>query len=549
LIAPALPLLVAAPAHAATNICVHSPPGCPAGSTTYLTIPDAISHAAAGDKIHVGPGTYSDGPYVLPAGVSIQGSGAGTGASATVLTLGAGAQTYLTADGGNVSDLRVSMSSGNGATGIVAGNGTVVDNVVVFGPGSTGSTGLRAQAATFQDATVNVTGGSGNTAVSVAGGTNTFTDSTWNGGAVGLRLVTGSDTVSRVTVNRADTAVRVEAGSLAIDDTVLELGAGGTGLLAETTGAAAADVTAGFLTVVGGAAGSRGVVASTAGTGTATVTLTSSIVRGPTTSLERAGGTASLTVTRSDYQTTQGGVTDGGNNLVGVDPAFVDAASGNYDLRAGSPMIDEAVASAASRDRAGRARSFDGDRDGIAIPDIGAYELHDVTPPSSVITGGPSGPTNDNTPVFTFRSGPDVTFECVLDGTVFQHCTSPVTTTPLSDGTHTFMVRATDEVFNVETNPPRRAFTVDTKAPDTSFTKKPHKRFHKPRVKFKFASNEAGTRYRCKPDNLPWRSCHSPYRWSVKLGRHRLLVRAVDAAGNQDRSPARYVFKRLKHRR
>ncbi|HET6940195.1 MAG TPA: choice-of-anchor Q domain-containing protein, partial [Nocardioides sp.] len=413
LVAPALPLLVGAPASAATNICVGSPPGCPAGSTTYATIPDAISHAASGDKIYVGPGSFSDGPYVLPAGVSIQGSGAGTGASATVLTLAAGPQTYLTADGGNVSDLRISMPSGNGATGIAATNGSVVDNVVVLGAGSTSSTGLRTQTATAHDVTVNVTGGSGNTAVSAAGPVNTFTDSTWNGGAVGLRLASGSTTVSRITVRGAGTAIRVEAGSLAIDDTVLDLGAAGTaGLLAQpATGTA--DVTAGFLTVVGRAAGSRGVVASPTGSGTATVTLTSSIVRGPATSLVRDGGPASLTVTRSDYESASGGVTDGGGNLVGVDPAFIDAATGNYDLRAGSPVIDKGgVASSAAQDRAGRTRSFDGDRDRVAVPDMGAYELHDVTPPTTVITSGPSGPTNDNTPVFTFRSGPDVTFAC-----------------------------------------------------------------------------------------------------------------------------------------
>jgi hypothetical protein len=393
--------------------------------------------------------------------------------------------------------------------------------------------------------TVNVTGGSGNTAVSAAGAINAFTDSTWNGGAVGLRLATGSNTVSRVTVKGAGTAVRIEAGGLAIDDTVLDLGAGGTaGLLAQpATGTA--DVTAGFLTVVGGGAGSRGVVASPAGSGTATVTLTSSIVRGPATSLVRDGGTASLTVTRSDYQSTLGGVTDGGGNLVGVDPAFIDAATGNYDLRAGSPVVDKAVAGSAAKDRAGRTRSFDGDRDGVAVPDMGAYELHDVTPPTTVITGGPSGPTNDNTPVFTFRSGPDVTFECELDGSVFQHCTSPVTTTPLPDGGHTFSVRATDEVFNVEASPPRRTFTVDTRAPDSAFTKTPAKRLYKPRVKFKFRSTEPGSTFQCRLDNLPWRSCRSPFRWTVKLGKHRLAVRAVDAAGNQDRSPVRYSFKRI----
>ncbi|MDX6371886.1 MAG: hypothetical protein QOD98_874, partial [Nocardioidaceae bacterium] len=85
-------------------------------------------------------------------------------------------------------------------------------------------------------------------------------------------------------------------------------------------------------------------------------------------------------------------------------------------------------------------------------------------------------------------------------------------------------------------------------APDARFTKKPPKRFFKQRVKFKFVSNEAGAKFQCQLDNLPWRSCSSPYRYNVKVGKHRLLVRAVDAAGNADKTPARYKFKRLKRR-
>ena len=86
---------------------------------------------------------------------------------------------------------------------------------------------------------------------------------------------------------------------------------------------------------------------------------------------------------------------------------------------------------------------------------------------------------------------------------------------------------------------------MDTKAPDTKLTKKAPKRFYKPRVKFKFVSSEPGTKFQCMLDNLPWRSCKSPLRYAVKVGKHRLLVRAVDAAGNQDGSPARYKFKRV----
>jgi hypothetical protein len=506
----------------------------PAGTvcnTTVATIPAAIAAATAGDTIRPAPGPYTDGPYVLPEGVSLRGFGAGTGASATRLGLTANGQTGVTVSGGGtVADVRVELGTFTGVTGIASTNATV-DNVVVFGPGATDAVALQAQGSQVHDATANVTGGSGNTGIRSLGGNLLYSDSTWSGGFVGYRLVAGTDNISRVTVQLAQTAIAVEGGSLNIDDSVIDLGDSGT------TGVRSQGTTNGnHLTVVGGATGSQGVVSE------GTVALTNSIVRGPATSLVAAGGT--LTANTSNFETTQGTVT-GSQNLVGAVPGFIDPAAGNYDLRAGSPVIDQGAASTASTDRLGRSRSFDGDGDGTAKPDMGAFELHDVTPPTTTITAGPSGPTNDNTPLFTFRSGPDAVFECQLDATVFPNCKSPVTTTPLPDGPHTFTVRARDEVFNVEANPPKRSFTVDTKAPGTSLTKRPPKRFYKPKVKFKFVATEPGTSFQCMLDNGPWRNCKSPFRYSVKVGKHRLLVRAVDAAGNVDSSPERYKFKRI----
>jgi len=362
---------------------------------------------------------------------------------------------------------------------------------------------------------------------------------------VGYRLVSGTDTVSRTTIQLADTAVLVEGGTLNIDDSVLDLGTtGNRGLLGHPTGPAAT-VHANHLTVVGGAPAAAGVMAD-ATDGLIDMTLTNSIVRGPVESLTSVAGGA-LTVSRSDYESSSPGVTDGGGNL-NVDPAFVNPAAGDYHLRATSPVADKGVLTAASLDRDGTQR-FDADKDGTAQPDLGAYELVDVVAPKTVITAGPSGATNDNTPVFTFRSGADATFECRIDASAYQPCTSPVTTTPLPDGPHSFTVRATDPVFNVEASPPTRKFTVDTVRPNTKLTKKPPHRFFKPKVRFTFTSSEPGVHFQCQLDQRSWQRCHSPLRYSVRFGRHTLKVRAVDAAGNLDRRPAAYTFRRLHRHR
>ncbi len=92
----------------------------------------------------------------------------------------------------------------------------------------------------------------------------------------------------------------------------------------------------------------------------------------------------------------------------------------------------------------------------------------DTTPPAVMIDSGPSGLTNDPTPTFTFSSEAGASFECSIDtGTPsFGPCSGNGTHTPaspLTDGPHTFRVRATDTAGN--TTLATRSFQVDTASP------------------------------------------------------------------------------------
>lgn len=71
--------------------------------------------------------------------------------------------------------------------------------------------------------------------------------------------------------------------------------------------------------------------------------------------------------------------TDAGGNLAG-DPLFADAAGGDLRLTAGSPAIDAGSNAAAlqAADMDGRVRILDGNCDGTAIVDMGAYEYQAV---------------------------------------------------------------------------------------------------------------------------------------------------------------------------
>ncbi len=95
--------------------------------------------------------------------------------------------------------------------------------------------------------------------------------------------------------------------------------------------------------------------------------------------------------------------------------------------------------------------------------------------------------------------------------------------------------------------PPPPPVIRDQKPPRTKIVKRPPKLIkiagHRRRVVFRFASSESGSRFRCKLDGKPYRSCASPRAYTVALGKHAVRIVAIDAAGNADPSPALFRFR------
>ncbi len=164
----------------------------------------------------------------------------------------------------------------------------------------------------------------------------------------------------------------------------------------------------------------------------------------------------------------------------------------------------------------------------------------DTTPPQTTIDGGPSNTVASAAAAFSFSASENgSTLECQLDGGGWTSCASPASYSGLGDGLHTFEVRATDALGNVDPTPATRTWTVDTTAPDTVIDSGPTGTVATAVAEFAFSSPEAGATFECRLDGAPFAPCTSPAGYSGLVdGPHTFDVQATDAAGNVDPTPA-----------
>jgi hypothetical protein len=111
-----------------------------------------------------------------------------------------------------------------------------------------------------------------------------------------------------------------------------------------------------------------------------------------------------------------------------------------------------------------------------------------------------------------------------------------------ADGDYVVRVRARDTASNVEA-PSSRSFTYDTAAPNTTITSQPNDPSNVTGPSFGFSSSEGGSSFECRLDAGAWSACTSPKSYSgLAQGSHTFEVRATDAAGNTDPTPASYTW-------
>ena len=111
-----------------------------------------------------------------------------------------------------------------------------------------------------------------------------------------------------------------------------------------------------------------------------------------------------------------------------------------------------------------------------------------------------------------------------------------------ADGDYVVRVRATDTATNVEA-PNAYSVTYDTGAPNTTITAQPSDPSNSGDPSFSFTASEGGSTFECRLDGGPWGTCASPKAYTgLTQGSHAFDVRASDAAGNTDPTPASFTW-------
>jgi hypothetical protein len=169
----------------------------------------------------------------------------------------------------------------------------------------------------------------------------------------------------------------------------------------------------------------------------------------------------------------------------------------------------------------------------------------------TVVTPANNSITSNRRPVITGTAQPpNADVIIYLDGNEIGRTKSDAngnySLTPpadLADGSHT--VQAVSEFEELRSlRSTINTFIVDTTPPDTTIVSGPSGFTRELNATFAFSSNEENVTYECRLDGATtFTSCPSPVTFSnLTVGTHSLVVRARDAAGNVDESPATRTF-------
>ena len=391
-------LCAAAPAQA-DDFCVSPADSCTAANTFGTLQPalDAADNRAGDDRVLIGAGTFtapsSGFAYsgAQPGTVDIRGAGAGatilrpnpspSGTTLRVEYHGSGRST--------VSGLTIGVAGGTFGL-FLPGNVDGRDLVVQTQDGQAAASGVALRnTARLIDSRVDVSGTPAVTGGLLPADNTSVLDSKLKA-VKGVTIDGGQVTVNRSTVTASDTGLIAQDAKIVADGVVVDMRSAGVGSLAVGGSGFGShtEVDARHLTVIGNGTGVNGVMAW-AVSAPATARVRDSIIRVGGRSLIREAGNnpgdppATLEAADNDYRPDGGANVDTGNGTFSDlrrrtdDPRFLgDPQVGEFRLRFDSPLIDAGApgTDGGATDAFGSPRVVDGDGDGGARRDLGAWE-------------------------------------------------------------------------------------------------------------------------------------------------------------------------------
>jgi hypothetical protein len=420
LVAATVTALGSAVSAGAVTYCVAKPT---CSGTVSPDVQSALTTAAISpvpDRVEVGPGAFyvPSGFTYTPVGATNALELVGSGRDKTELRGGSGVNgrpaLLLEAEApAKVSDLTIKSFTPQDPTFTTGGlriYGTA-ERIDVWGsPQSNGVELLKDS--TLKASRVSIAGRRNGvvSAVGSASVTDSSIDAQHDGSAAAAEGP-GSLTVSHSKLNGY---VGVEAntgGVVKIDDSLVLTNE--YGLFAYNKGNAPTTIGATNVTIVATDPSTLGVhSAAVASQSTTQIDVDNSVVANMTYSVSRTGtggGAGSVTMRHSAYdhstvfENGPGSLDQTQANLDLAVPGFVDPVADDYRLAPDSPLRDAGdpapADGLAATDLAGKARSLDGNGDGIAAPDIGAFEFDAPAAPAAAPAPAPAPPPTPSTPV------------------------------------------------------------------------------------------------------------------------------------------------------
>ena len=411
---------LALPAIASAKDYCSSFPGCTGTNIDDTEVSKALAEAESNgsdDRLFLGPGVYIYGPFSYQSSERLEIIGAGAGQ--TILHGGAPGAVLLLGGNQDSSVRDLTINAVGSATAGLRLAGTRAQGVDVDGSGAPSLLfGVGASdGARFENGSVDIGGTPMMPAVVVLVSSATVTDSRLVAPkGYGVLAAGTAATVRRSTLD-AKFGASATAGHLTVSDSLIDLRGKGSNATGAAMGvsvcpdgsATTAEADLDRLTIVGSTPGTVETFGVAAGaddaTQSATVHVRDSVMSGIGLPVSRQGingATVNLSTDRSLYPEPVFALDGGPGSLVeerrltGA-PGFVDEAGSDFHLSAGSPLVDAGtpgVLPEGTADRDGSPRPSDGNGDGTATSDVGAFELQGtgVSPVGIPATGETAPP-------------------------------------------------------------------------------------------------------------------------------------------------------------